>query len=98
MYSGADTSQKKTLAKYGAIKVLAEILNTKKGISEDDLIIILEGLEGFFSVYGKNIAYNPFAKQFEELGGLCYLRNQLATSLSDDAFYAIIFLYSRYWT
>ena len=86
------------MAEYGAIDVLTEILYPGNSISDSDLIVILEGLDRFLSVYGGKDSHNPFAEQFEEFKGLDYLEErQCDENISEEAFDAIVDLLKKYW-
>ena len=88
LYLDANTSQKKILIEYGAIKVLTGMLNPNNIIPENHLIVILEGLKGF---HGEQDSYNLFFEQFEELGGCqCLEHRQRDQNLSENTFNAII--------
>ena len=75
------------MAEYGAIKVLTGMLNPMSGISEENLIMILEGLDGLLSVYGGRGSDNPFAEEFKQFDGWDYLEErQCDQHLCEDAY------------
>lgn len=93
----AITAQKKQLADAGAIAALCAILNPVNDLTEDQLVIMVEGLDGFLSVYGHG-SYNPYMDEVEESKGLDYLEDRQADpNLGEGSYHAIVELIAKYW-
>jgi len=93
----AITAQKKQLADAGAIPALCAILSPENELTEEQLVIMVEGLDGILSVYGPG-SYNPYMDQVEESNGLDYLEERQAdTNLGETSYQAIVDLVKKYW-
>jgi len=93
----AISEQKKQLADAGAITALCTILNPANDLNEEQLVIMVEGLDGFLSVYGQG-SYNPYMDQVEESNGLDYLEDRQADpKLGEASYQAIVDLVQKYW-
>jgi len=93
----AISEQKKQLADAGAITALCTILNPANDLNEEQLVIMVEGLDGFLSVYGQG-SYNPYMDQVEESNGLDFLEDRQADpNLGEASYQAIVDLVQKYW-
>merc|ERR1712129_270829 len=93
----AISEQKKQLADAGAITALCSILNPENELNEEQLTIMVEGLDGFLSVYGTG-SYNPYMDQVEESNGLDYLEDRQADQdLGEASYQAIVDFLTKYW-
>jgi len=92
------SEQKKKLAEHGAIEALCKMLKPTNNIREEHIMIIIEALEGFLSVYAENTDYNPFADRIEECQGLDYIEERLGDeNMSTQAYQGLVDLMSKYW-
>ena len=78
-------SQRKILIEAGAVEALLQMLKNKIFISEEtNIIMILEAIESFLSLY-KLSEPNPVAKLIKECNGLDYIKNiQCDKNISND--------------
>eukprot|EP01084_Bolivina_argentea_P188297 324165_1 len=91
------TEQKKVLAECGAIEALCSMLAPANDLTDDNIHLIVEGLEGFLEVYGTGV-WNPYAQKIEECGGLGYLEERSGdTKTNEDTWHRCVELMKKYW-
>eukprot|EP00483_Globobulimina_turgida_P000898 UN00899 len=95
--NNAVSEQKKKLAEYGAIEALCSLLNPINNISEQNILVIVEGLEMFLQTFGDFTNVNPFAPRIEECQGLDYLETRSADNITEKTWQLIVELMQKYW-
>jgi len=93
--------QKKKMVEAGAIEALVGLLKNKH-LTERPMLIMLEGLEAFLSVYGERNKgpqnYNPYADRVEECGGLDILEDLMSDDkLSEGVYSMLAGILQKYW-